>query len=220
MCKNVAMTPPAQTDAEAAEAEERRFGAAVRRFREEAGWSQGELARRLNELGWTAFHQTTVSRIEKGERPIRLSESKGLQKVFGRNEWEFYGDPETVQIEHDLKTLMALYVKFKQTTKDYANELTSFAARARGIDAKLSDTQRFFVQQLRRATPLEAAREALAEECISGDEIAEDLQARALGREPGEQQPHADPPEVDREWLRAIWDFDAAPGVLDEHEDG
>ncbi len=62
--------------------DEARFVDNVRRRREARGWSQGDLARRMQEAGWRNFHQTTVSRIEKGERPIRLGEAKALAEVL------------------------------------------------------------------------------------------------------------------------------------------
>lgn len=52
-------------------------------LREQQGISQGEFARRMQEEGWTSFHQTTVSRIEKGERPVRLGEARGIAKILG-----------------------------------------------------------------------------------------------------------------------------------------
>lgn len=61
---------------------EARFCAAVQRLREWKGWSQGEVARRMNALGWDGFHQTTISRIEKGSRPVRLGEAEALAAVF------------------------------------------------------------------------------------------------------------------------------------------
>lgn len=63
--------------------EEANFIAAVKRIREELGWSQGELAKRMSDSGWDGFHQTTISRIEKGERPVRLGEARGLAKALG-----------------------------------------------------------------------------------------------------------------------------------------
>jgi transcriptional regulator with XRE-family HTH domain len=63
--------------------EEANFIAAVKRIREEQGWSQGELAKRMSDSGWDGFHQTTISRIEKGERPVRLGEARGLAKALG-----------------------------------------------------------------------------------------------------------------------------------------
>ncbi|TFE78222.1 XRE family transcriptional regulator [Micrococcus aloeverae] len=67
---NTPEPPGAETEA--------RFVAAMKRLREESEWSQGEMARRMTELGWKGFHQTTISRIEKGERPVRLGEAQGI----------------------------------------------------------------------------------------------------------------------------------------------
>lgn len=52
-------------------------------LREQNGWSQGEFAKRMQEAGWPSFHQTTVSRIEQGNRPVRLGEARGIAKVLG-----------------------------------------------------------------------------------------------------------------------------------------
>lgn len=55
----------------------------MKRLREENGWSQGEMARRMTEAGWPGFHQTTISRMEKGERPVRLGEARAIAQIFG-----------------------------------------------------------------------------------------------------------------------------------------
>ena len=65
------------------QAEESQFAENVQRLREDRGWSQGELARRMVADGWEGFHQTTISRIEKGQRPVRLAEARGLARVLG-----------------------------------------------------------------------------------------------------------------------------------------
>ncbi len=62
--------------------DEARFAENLRHQREARGWSQGDLARRMQEAGWRNFHQTTISRIEKQERPIRLGEAKALAELF------------------------------------------------------------------------------------------------------------------------------------------
>ncbi|NUU30848.1 helix-turn-helix transcriptional regulator [Arthrobacter sp. C9C5] len=64
------------------QAEEAQFVENVQRLREAKGWSQGELARRMSDEGWDGFHQTTISRIEKGQRPVRLAEARALAKVL------------------------------------------------------------------------------------------------------------------------------------------
>ena len=63
--------------------EEAQFIKSMKRIREELGWSQGDFARKMKEAGWDSFHQTTVSRIEKGERPVRLGEARGIATVLG-----------------------------------------------------------------------------------------------------------------------------------------
>lgn len=50
----------------------------VRTAREQRGWSQSELARQMQAGGHPNFHQTTVSRIEKGERPVTIEECAAL----------------------------------------------------------------------------------------------------------------------------------------------
>lgn len=61
---------------------ERRVIETLVALREERGWSQSELARRMVEAGWPKYTQMTVSRTEKGDRPLRLDEAESLAKVF------------------------------------------------------------------------------------------------------------------------------------------
>ncbi len=63
--------------------DEARFVAAMKRIREDLGISQGELAARLNAAGWEGFRQATVSRIEQGERTIRLAEAHAIAETLG-----------------------------------------------------------------------------------------------------------------------------------------
>lgn len=60
------------------------FGRRVERLRERHEWSQTELARKMKEKGFSAFHQTTISRVEKGERPVRLGEAVAFSEIFNR----------------------------------------------------------------------------------------------------------------------------------------
>jgi transcriptional regulator with XRE-family HTH domain len=54
----------------------------VAQLREERGWSQAELARRLSAIGFE-MHQTTVAKLEAGKRPLRVAEAIALAQVFG-----------------------------------------------------------------------------------------------------------------------------------------
>lgn len=49
------------------------FGANVRRLRQEAGWSQSDLAEAMTNRGY-GMHQVTVGKVETAQRPTRLAE--------------------------------------------------------------------------------------------------------------------------------------------------
>ena len=61
------------------------FGANLRQLREEKGWSQSELARRMQEAGWPKYSQVAVSRTEEGTRAVRLDEAIDLAALFDAN---------------------------------------------------------------------------------------------------------------------------------------
>jgi transcriptional regulator with XRE-family HTH domain len=51
-------------------------------LRKERGWSQAEVARRMRPYGYS-WVQSTVGRIESGERPLRLNELVHVAAMFG-----------------------------------------------------------------------------------------------------------------------------------------
>lgn len=53
------------------------------RSREDRGYSQADLVRRLRENGWQSVHPTTISRIEKRERPVRIGEAARIATALG-----------------------------------------------------------------------------------------------------------------------------------------
>ncbi|WP_295824167.1 helix-turn-helix domain-containing protein [uncultured Microbacterium sp.] len=60
---------------------ERRMADKFRILREERGWSQSELSERLAEWGFD-LHQTSIAKLEKGKRPMRVAEMHALAHVF------------------------------------------------------------------------------------------------------------------------------------------
>lgn len=94
--------------------------AAMKRLREESEWSQGEMARRMTELGWKGFHQTTISRIEKGERPVRLGEAQGIaaalnvtvDQMIHAGEDNFTGGPDLERAAAAVRGLYRLQGEF------------------------------------------------------------------------------------------------------------
>ena len=51
-------------------------------LRAERGWSQSEVARRMQASGYN-WHQATVGRVESGKRPLRVNELVHLAAMFG-----------------------------------------------------------------------------------------------------------------------------------------
>lgn len=70
------------------------FAEQMRLLREARGWSQGELARRMVEAGFSNYSQMTVSRTEKGERPIRLAEARELAWILNTTVEEMVGEQD------------------------------------------------------------------------------------------------------------------------------
>lgn len=90
------------------QAEEAQFVENVQRLREFRGWSQGELARRMVADGWDGFHQTTISRIEKGQRPVRLAEARALARVLESQVGIMIAPPPEAEILESLATNIGL----------------------------------------------------------------------------------------------------------------
>lgn len=58
------------------------FRLAVRRLREELGWSQNQLASELRKLGLEEFSQVAVARLERGERAVKLGEARVIASAL------------------------------------------------------------------------------------------------------------------------------------------
>lgn len=89
-------------DREAPNADEQRFAANLLYLRESRGWSQTELARQMVAAGWDAYNQMTVSRTEKGERPIRLSEARALANIMETSMERMVSESDQLRDHHRL----------------------------------------------------------------------------------------------------------------------
>jgi transcriptional regulator with XRE-family HTH domain len=59
------------------------FAQWLREARTAAGLSQQKVADALRAQGYTAFMQTTIAKIERGVRPVRLDEAVAITALFG-----------------------------------------------------------------------------------------------------------------------------------------
>jgi transcriptional regulator with XRE-family HTH domain len=60
---------------------EKSFGEKVRQWRRERNWSQEDVADKLRSQGFD-MHQTTVAKIERGTRPLRVAEAAAIATIF------------------------------------------------------------------------------------------------------------------------------------------
>lgn len=96
------------------------------RLRENRGWSQSELARRMVEAGHVNYTQMTVSRTEKHERPLRLNELAALAHVYGVGMSDLYGEQERPHLRSEIMTQNSTLIR---TVKEYTDRLDQIAER-------------------------------------------------------------------------------------------
>lgn len=102
---------------------EESFSRGMQRMREARNWSQGELARQLNAAGLTEFYQATISRIEKGARPVRLGEAYVIAEVLEVDlEMLLMRDDE----QQEKITIISSFDKLQQTEARIEDALTDY----------------------------------------------------------------------------------------------
>jgi transcriptional regulator with XRE-family HTH domain len=151
---------------------EKILGQKVRQLRTERGWTQEQLAEKLNGLGWT-MHQTTVAKLEAGARPIRIAEADALALAFGLPiEAMWYlpvaGEPWSMAamrgrlknidefidvLEDQLRSTMLMYAdqqSERMRLTQVMNEVAKTASRGELKDLNLSpEDSRGFVEAMR-----------------------------------------------------------------------
>ena len=58
-------------------------GRNLRLLRQAHGWSQREVAEKMHGHGYPTWQQSTIGKLESGERPLRVNELAALGAVFG-----------------------------------------------------------------------------------------------------------------------------------------
>lgn len=72
---------------------ERQFGERVRELRQARDWTQGELANRMTAAGYS-MHQTTIAKIESGNRPTNVGEVTALASLLGVSVADLFPDED------------------------------------------------------------------------------------------------------------------------------
>ncbi len=74
-------------------------------MRDQAGWSQGDLATRLGEKLGRKVDPTTITRLEKGTRPTPLDEAQALAQLLGSSLDEMTAEKELVAFRSRVQRL-------------------------------------------------------------------------------------------------------------------
>ncbi|MDN5688753.1 MAG: helix-turn-helix transcriptional regulator [Brachybacterium sp.] len=177
--------------------EEANFIANMRRLREENGWSQGELAQRMQGAGWTEFHQTTISRMEKGARPVRLGEARGIAGVLGTLVGQMILDEPAArslrELELSVQELRAKGVAAGTAVWDYLGfksviqyELDQQPTLGEDADDSIRERQGAVIESARQALRMsygdyiDAMEESMNGRVVHGGEDISELDATAM----------------------------------------
>ncbi len=111
-------------------------GRALRRLRLSQGWSQEEVARRMQAYGGYDFHQTTIAKIEAAQRPLRVRELADFAALYGVEVHELIYPPNGSLAEIDREIAAAKAQRHAILLKTGATRDQLEAARAVLIEAQ------------------------------------------------------------------------------------
>jgi transcriptional regulator with XRE-family HTH domain len=109
---------------------QRILGMRLRALREAAGLSQGQLAQRMTDAGFS-MHQTTIGKIELNERDVSVNEAVALASVLGVALADLLADPELDAEAADLQAELQ-----RVTTQRMELERERAGLRAQVADAE------------------------------------------------------------------------------------
>jgi transcriptional regulator with XRE-family HTH domain len=103
---------------------EAQAGRALRRLRLSHGWSQEEVAKRMQAYGHE-FHQTMVAKIEAAQRPLRVRELADFAAMYGVgvNELIYAPSGSLEEVAHEIAEVEARWLKARQQAEASANDV-------------------------------------------------------------------------------------------------
>jgi transcriptional regulator with XRE-family HTH domain len=107
---------------------EKSFGDKVRQWRRERNWSQEEVADQLRRLGFD-MHQTTVAKIERGTRPLRVAEAAAIATIFRVSPLAVFLGPPPTLTPWPLEKLHDTIASAQNMLEEMKNEMHRSAER-------------------------------------------------------------------------------------------
>lgn len=103
--------------------EDKRFGARVRELREESGMKLADLVEEMQSAGVEYMNTSTLSRIENGIRPVRLSEAQVISQIFRVSlEVLVLEESWVVRFDRTVARAYSRYMRFKQMAIDVTRD--------------------------------------------------------------------------------------------------
>ncbi|WP_281487772.1 helix-turn-helix transcriptional regulator [Ruicaihuangia caeni] len=110
----------------------------IKQARERAGLSQAEVARLLTDAGVPAIHQTTIARIEKGDRKLRLAEALAIARILEYRVEDLAESSRSAALRESYERLQKLVHSVKTLAGDLLHEKLVLAT---DLDMKMPLTQ-------------------------------------------------------------------------------
>jgi transcriptional regulator with XRE-family HTH domain len=99
-------------------------GRALRRLRLSQGWSQEEVARRMQAYGYD-FHQTMIAKLEAAQRPLRVRELADFAALYGveAHELIYPLNGSLAEIDHEIAEGKAQHEAIRLQTRAIREQL-------------------------------------------------------------------------------------------------
>jgi transcriptional regulator with XRE-family HTH domain len=99
-------------------------GRALRRLRLSHGWSQEEVAKRMQSYGYD-FHQTMIAKIEAAQRPLRVRELADFAALYGVqvNDLIYLPSISLDEIDEEIEDLEAQMLRTRERTDAAAEDM-------------------------------------------------------------------------------------------------
>ncbi|MGV0807053.1 helix-turn-helix transcriptional regulator [Mycolicibacterium setense] len=131
---------------------ERLFGGRVKDLRAARGWTQEELAKRMTAAGHS-MHQTTVAKLEGGNRPTTIGEATTIAAIFGMpvaglfDTYEAQDYAELAALANRLAALAAEKAKLTERLTALDSEYSSAEAQYNALQQRVERDEQLARQE-------------------------------------------------------------------------
>lgn len=137
-----------------------------RGLREERGWSQQDISDKLAEMG-IDMHQTTVAKLEKGRRPLRVAEMYALSWIFGLPPGAVFWIPAKDKMPYSMQYMSERLAHIGATQHEMRQQFLEMFERQLAMYADLDSERASLVRAMKEAG-------ASADSTVGGLEASDD----------------------------------------------